>query len=433
MSLRKIVILVFVTLVVSAGMVWSSGEAESSAGEAEEAEIQFSISPREVGKVIPQFIEEFEAQNPNISVDWQQVPGVPNEQHTLYVTKMASQASQPDVLALDVIWPGEFIANGWAEPLNRFYEEGFFDQFLPGMMNSVTKDGDVYGVPLYTNAIHLFYRTDLLEEYGLDVPRTWSELEAAANTVLEGENDQDLNGYISMWAQIEGLFMNYLQFLWGAGGGFFDEQGNVNIDTPEASRALQTMVDFTESGLAPESILTYRPNDAMALFRQGRAVFMVVQDFVWPMLNADDSPVAGNVGMTRVPYFEGNSDANTVAMGGWILTMNPYSENKEAAAEFMKFITQEQNALTMAVETGSMPARKDMRDKEELFESYPIAEQLYADFAVGNVRPSAQAGAKYPELSHIMQSEVHAALTGTKSVDAALESAQSRLEELFAE
>ena len=433
MSLRKIVILVFVTLVVSAGMVWSSGEAESSAGEAEEAEIQFSISPREVGKVIPQFIEEFEAQNPNISVDWQQVPGVPNEQHTLYVTKMASQASQPDVLALDVIWPGEFIANGWAEPLNRFYEEGFFDQFLPGMMNSVTKDGDVYGVPLYTNAIHLFYRTDLLEEYGLDVPRTWSELEAAANTVLEGENDQDLNGYISMWAQIEGLFMNYLQFLWGAGGGFFDEQGNVNIDTPEASRALQTMVDFTESGLAPESILTYRPNDAMALFRQGRAVFMVVQDFVWPMLNADDSPVAGNVGMTRVPYFEGNSDANTVAMGGWILTMNPYSENKEAAAEFMKFITQEQNALTMAVETGSMPARKDMRDKEELFDSYPIAEQLYADFAVGNVRPSAQAGAKYPELSHIMQSEVHAALTGTKSVDAALESAQSRLEELFAE
>jgi multiple sugar transport system substrate-binding protein len=433
MSLRKIVILVFVTLVVSAGMVWSSGEAESSAGEAEEAEIQFSISPREVGKVIPQFIEEFEAQNPNISVDWQQVPGVPNEQHTLYVTKMASQASQPDVLALDVIWPGEFIANGWAEPLNRFYEEGFFDQFLPGMMNSVTKDGDVYGVPLYTNAIHLFYRTDLLEEYGLDVPRTWGELEAAANTVLEGENDQDLNGYISMWAQIEGLFMNYLQFLWGAGGGFFDEQGNVNIDTPEASQALQTMVDFTESGLAPESILTYRPNDAMALFRQGRAVFMVVQDFVWPMLNADDSPVAGNVGMTRVPYFEGNSDANTVAMGGWILTMNPYSENKEAAAEFMKFVTQEENALTMAVETGSMPARKDMRDREELFESYPIAEQLYADFAVGNVRPSAQAGAKYPELSHIMQSEVHAALTGTKSVDAALESAQSRLEELFAE
>ena len=433
MSFRKITISVLVALVVSTSLVWSSGEAESSAGDAEEAQIQFSISPREVGKVIPQFIEEFEAENPNISVDWQQVPGVPNEQHTLYVTKMASQSNQPDVLALDVIWPGEFIANGWAEPLNRFYEEEFFDQFLPGMMNSVTSEGSVYGVPLYTNAIHLFYRSDLLEKYDLEVPQTWSELEAAATTVLEGENDPDLTGYISMWAQIEGLFMNYLQFLWGAGGSFFDDQGNVDIDTPEANRALQTMVDFTDSGLAPESILTYRPNDAMALFRQGRAVFMVVQDFVWPMLNADDSPVAGDVAMARVPYFQGHSDANTVAMGGWILTMNPYSENKEAAAEFMEFITREENALAMAVETGSMPARKDMQDNEQLFESYPIAEQLYADFAVGDVRPSAQAGAKYPELSHIMQSEVHAALSGTKSVDAALESAQSRLEELFAE
>lgn len=49
------------------------------------------------------------------------------------------------------------------------------------------------------------------------------------------------------------------------------ESGNASdlghIDTPEARRALETMVDFTESGLAPESILTYRPNDASAVLR----------------------------------------------------------------------------------------------------------------------------------------------------------------------
>ncbi|MFW5715211.1 MAG: ABC transporter substrate-binding protein [Spirochaetota bacterium] len=427
MKLHRIVTCV-VFLLLTAAMAFAAGDQEKEEGV---AEIQFSISPREVGKVIPSFIEGFEAENPDVKVDWLQVPGVPNEQHTLYVTKMASQDSQPDVLALDVIWPGEFIANGWAEPLNQYMDSADFDQYLDGMMNAVTLDGEYYGVPLYTNAIHLFYRKDLLDKYDHEVPQTWEELIATAEDITEKEQDPDLNGYISMWAQIEGLFMNYLQFMWGAGGSFFDENGTPTIDTPAAKEALQTMVDMVDDGVAPESILTYKPNDAMALFRQERAVFMVVQDFVWPMLNDDDSPVKGKVGMTRVPYFEGNSDADTVCMGGWILTINPYSENKEAAAEFIKYITNEENAFKMAVETGSMPARKDMQSNEALFEEYPIAEQLYADFAVGDVRPSAAAGKSYPELSHIMQSEIHAALTGQKSVDKALAAAQSQIEKLL--
>jgi multiple sugar transport system substrate-binding protein len=427
MKLRRIVTCV-VFLLLTASMAFAGGAQEKEEGV---AEIQFSISPREVGKVIPSFIEGFEAENPNVKVDWLQVPGVPNEQHTLYVTKMASQDNQPDVLALDVIWPGEFIANGWAEPLDQYMDSSVFDQYLDGMMNAVTLNGEHYGVPLYTNAIHFFYRKDLLDKYGYEVPKTWEELISTAEDITAKEQNPDLNGYISMWAQIEGLFMNYLQFMWGAGGSFFDAKGNPTVDTAAAKKALQTMVDMVDDGVAPKSILTYKPNDAMALFRQGRAVFMVVQDFVWPMLNADDSPVKGKVGMTRVPYFEGNSSADTVCMGGWILTVNPYSDNKAAAAEFIKYITNKENAFKMAVETGSMPARKDMQSNDALFEEYPIAEQLYADFAVGDVRPSAAAGKNYPELSHIMQAEIHAALTGRKSVDDALAAAQAQIDELL--
>ena len=122
--------------------------------------------------------------------------------------------------------------------------------------------------------------------------------------VTQNEQDPDLNGYISMWAQIEGLFMNYLQFLWGAGGQFFDANGKPEVNSPEAVKALSTMVDMIyKYKVAPESILTYKPNDAMALFRQGRSVFMIVQDFVWPMLNEEDSPVKGNVLMDRGTLF----------------------------------------------------------------------------------------------------------------------------------
>lgn len=414
----------------AAGFAFAAGGQEKVA--AERASVQLAISPREVGKVIPSLIEEFQAQNPGIEVEWLKVPGVPDEQHTLYVTNLAARADQPDVIAVDVIWPGEFIANGWAEPLNGYFSREELAPYLEGMLNSVTLDGKVYGIPLYTNAIHFFYRKDLLGRYGHAAPQTWEEMIAVAQGILKKENDPNLTGYISMWAQIEGLFMNYLQFLWGAGGQFFDAQNRVAIDTPAGRKALQTMVDFIYTQkIAPASILTYKPNDAMALFRQGRAVFMVVQDFVWPMLNAGDSAVKGLVQMKRVPCFEGHAGTRTVCMGGWILIVNPYSKAKQASARLIKHLTTPEAGLQMAVETGCMPALKGMESNDRLLSSYPIARTLYEDFAVGDVRPSAQAGAKYPELSHLMQVEVHAALTQQKSVEQALADAQAAAQALL--
>ena len=400
----------------------------------EMVKIQLAISPREIGKVLPFLIDDFQEKNPNIEVEWLKVPGVPDEQHTMYVTSLIAQSEQPDVIAVDVIWPGEFIGNGWAYPLNDYFTTEEFEPYLDGMMNSVTVDGKVYGVPLYTNAIHFFYRKDLLEKYNVEVPKTWEDMVAAANLILAEENDPELNGYISMWAEIEGLFMNYLQFFWGAGGEFFDEQGNVTIDTAAGEKALQTMVDYIyKEKIAPESILTYKPNDAMTLFRQGRAIFMVVQDFVWPMLNEDDSPVKDKVMMTRVPYFEGHDDASTVCMGGWILIVNPYSKNKEAAVKLIKHLTAYKAGLEMAVVTGCMPAIEGIENDEVLLENYPIAKTLYEDFMVGDVRPSAQAGLKYAELSHEMQLEIHAALTNQKSVKQALTDAQTSIEKILGE
>jgi multiple sugar transport system substrate-binding protein len=431
-STQKVLVAILLALFAT-GVSFAGGGQEEKAA-AEEATIQLAISPREIGSVIPPLLEEFQSENPNIEVEWLKVPGVPDEQHTLYVTNLAAKADQPDVIAVDVIWPGEFIANGWAEPLNAYFTRRELEPYLEGMLNSVTVEGKVYGIPLYTNAIHFFYRKDLLDKYNQKVPDTWEELVSVAQEILERENDPNLAGYISMWAQIEGLFMNYLQFFWGAGGEFFDARGNVAVNTAAGKKALQTMVDFIyDYDIAPESILTYKPNDAMALYRQGRVIFMVVQDFVWPMLNADDSAVKGKVMMKRVPYFQGHSNARTVCMGGWILIINPYSRYKEASAKLIKHLTTPEAGLRMAIETGSMPALKGMESNQELLSSYPIARVLYEDFAVGDVRPSAQAGEKYPELSHIMQREIHAALTRQKSVDQALADAQTEIEQLLAE
>ncbi|PNR92578.1 ABC transporter substrate-binding protein [Petrotoga sp. 9PWA.NaAc.5.4] len=418
MALRKVFSLMVLMLVV----VFATAQVS----------IEIGLSTREIGAVMDEHIANFEAQNPNINIKWLKVPGVPGQQHSQYVTLFFGKSDKPDIIAMDIIWPGEFASRGWLEPLDRFFPPSEQGEFIENMIEAAKYNGSVYGVPLYINGLHFYYRTDLLEKYGFNPPDTWEEVVKQATYIVEHENDPNLYGYISMWGKIEGLFMNYLQFLWGKGGDFFDENGNLNITSREAIEALQFMVDMIyKYKLAPQSIVTYTPDDARILFQQGRAVFMVVQDFVWPMLTAPDSIVRDKVDFKRVPYFEGHPDTYTVCLGGWLLGINVNSKYKEEAWKFIEYLTSHEAQLKTAVVTGSLPTRKSVYDDPKLLEQFPTANKQFEDFMVGNVRPSAQLGETYTRVSEIMQQEIQAALLRLKTPEKALNDAAKQIAPLL--
>lgn len=394
--------------------------------------VEIGISPREIGAVMDEHIANFEKENPGIEIEWLKVPGVPGQQHSQYVTLFFGRSDKPDIIAMDIIWPGEFASRGWLAPLDEYFPKTEQSKFIENMIDAAQFEGSVYGVPLYINGLHLYYRKDLLEKYGFNPPNTWEELVDQATYIVEHENDPNLYGYISMWGKIEGLFMNYLQFLWGKGGDFFDEEGNLAINSKEAVDALQFMVDMIyKYKLAPESIVTYTPDDARILFQQGRAVFMVVQDFVWPMITAPDSLVADKVDFMRVPYFEGHSDANTVALGGWLLGINVNSKHKDEAFKFIEYLTSHEAQLRTAIVTGNLPTRQTVYDDDRLIEQFPVANKQFEDFMVGNVRPSAQLGEKYTQVSDIMQREIQSALLRLKTPQKALNDASKQIDSIL--
>ena len=230
-----------------------------------------------------------------------------------------------------------------------------------------------------------------------------------------------------MWAKIEGLFMNWLAFFQGAGGTFFDADGNLAINNEAGIKSLSTMVGMLESGVAPESILTFRPNDARLLFQQERAVFLMVQDFVLATLTADDSPVKDAVQFTRVPYFEGNDMTNTTVIGGFLLAVNKHAENVEAAADFVKCFTSYESQVQASLIQGKVPTRPAVYDDERIVSDAPGVAALGANFVYAFARPSAQTGTAYPEISEIMQTEISAALLGAKTPEQALADAEAQI------
>ncbi len=390
-------------------------------------ELTLSIGARGFGDAAPVLIEACEEEVGGISVEWERISDVPNESRSIYVTNFTARNSKPDIIAVDVIWPGDFAARGWIAPIEEYFGDEALAEYIPGFLAAAQVDGHTFAIPLYIDGIHLFYRADLLEKYSLDVPSTWEGLIAAAETVVEGEGNPDLAGFISMWAKIEGLFMNWLAFFQGAGGTFFDADGDLAINNEAGVKSLSTMVGMLESGVAPESILTFRPNDARLLFQQERAVFLMVQDFVLAPLTADDSPVKDAVEFTRVPYFEGNDMTNTTVIGGFLLAVNKHSENVEAAADFIKCFTSYESQVQAGLIQGKVPTRPAVYDDERIAEEAPGVAALGANFVYAFARPSAQTGTAYPEISEIMQTEISAALLGEKTPEQAMADAEAQI------
>ena len=391
------------------------------------AELTISIGARGFGDAAPVLIEACEAEVGGINVEWERISDVPNESRSIYVTNFTARNPKPDIIAVDVIWPGDFAARGWIAPIEEYFGEEALAEYIPGFLAAAQVDGSTYAIPLYIDGIHLFYRADLLEKYGFEAPTTWEDLIMQAETVVEGEANPDLSGFISMWAKIEGLFMNWLAFFQGAGGTFFDADGNLAVNTEAGIKSLSTMVGMLESGVAPESILTFRPNDARVLFQQERAVFLMVQDFVLAPLTADDSPVADAVQFTRVPYFEGNDMTNTTVIGGFLLAVNKHSENVEAAANFIQCFTSYESQVQASLIQGKVPTRPAVYDDARIVEDAPGVAALGANFVYAFARPSANTGTAYPEISEIMQTEISAALLGEKTPEQALADAEAQI------
>ncbi|TNF19876.1 MAG: ABC transporter substrate-binding protein [Rhodobacteraceae bacterium] len=396
-------------------------------------DLVLSIGSRGYGPAVERNIASYTAANPGVNIEWNKVSDVPGETRKLYVTGLTARSPTPDIYAVDVIWAGEFAQRGWLEPLNGLLDDATIGAFNPSLLDASTVEGKVHALPLYADGIHFFYRSDLLEKYGLELPRTWQEVLAASQTITEGEGNPQLYGFVSMWAKIEGLFMNWLAFANGNGGGFYDAEGNVAVNSPANIEATQFMVDLLhEHRMAPDSILNARPDDARTLFQQGRAAFLMVQDFVHAPLSADNSPVADKFDFTRVPYFEGHEDANSTTMGGWFLGINPNSANKQAAADFLAYFTAEEQQLAAAVEDNRAPTIPSVYEDPAMAGNDVLA-RFGANYDFGVVRPSAGSGSKYPRVSEIMQLEITNALHRQKTVEEALNDAQQQLEALLAE
>lgn len=369
-------------------------------------------------------IKRFEQDNPGIKVKDETLPATTDEQHQFYVINLEGRSSDFDVLSMDVIWVPEFARAGWLRDLSNMLSEKDKDDFFPGPMQAVTYKDRVYAIPWYIDAGVLYYRKDLLEKYGFTPPQTWQELVKIAQFIISREDG--LYGFIWQGKQYEGLVCNALEYLWSNEGDVLKD-GKAVIDSPENIYALSFMRDLiAKYKITPPLVTTAIEEPTRHIFGSGKAVFMRNWPYAWNIFEKEGSPVRGKVGVAPLPSFRKGISAST--LGGWQLGINRYSKHPDAAERFVKFLSTEEAQKTLSITIGYKPSRKSLYKDRDLIKEQPFIAGLYEIFLNARPRPVSP---YYMMMSQVLQPEFSAAISGIKTPEESLKSAQRQIEHIL--
>ena len=347
------------------------------------------------------------------------------------MSEMRSGNAGHDIAAIDIVW-----FSGMREgllPLGDAVPDDI-DDAVGTLVDGLTYDGELYGLPLWTNCEVLFYRKDLFEEensktdfktrYGYDLapPVDWQQYK----DISEFFTRDQMYGSTLVAKAGESVVCRLLDFALQAGatGAIFDPDGNLNITTQPYIDGMNFMLDLYNSGVVPPEALAMELSEAGQFFQDGSSALNIgwahgyrtyVEDLgvekvgVAPM-------ISGSAGIASLP-------------GPWYNAILRNSPNTEIAKEYLQFIWDRNEEYMNA--GLRLCARKSIMEKYYGKEGYEVVKVVMdtLDSPQSMNRPSHE---KWSQIADIIAQHIQSCFLGQVDAAAALQAAQNEIEALIA-
>ena len=350
-------------------------------------------------------VDSFNEANPNAKAELLQLPEAADEQRRLQIQRLRGESPECDVLGMDVIWTAEYAAQGWLLDVSDFISENG-DQFIESTVTTTEYEGKNWAVPFNSNAGFVYFRTDQVDQ----APEDWQTLY---------EQAQQNDGLVYQGARYEGLTVNFLEYLYSAGGSVLSEDGSeATADSQEVIDVLKFMREGIQSGAVPKAVTTYMEEESRRAFEAGNATFMRNWPYAYSL--GKESKIADDFEVTTFPAYEGNEGAGV--LGGYDLAISAYSQNPEGSLAFIEHATGPEQQKIMATEASLPPTLTEVYDDPAVKKAMPFAAELRTAIEQAEPRPVSPV---YPQISEAIYNNVFAVLQG----DASPEEAASTMNE----
>src|SRR5690625_1459135 len=368
-----------------------------------------------------------------------------NDVRAKITQEFSSQAGVYDVASLSNYEIPFYADNGWVTSIDDYLaeDEDFdLDDMLPSMMDSMTgSDGKTYGMPFEGQSSFTMYRKSVFEDLGLEMPDnpTWDEVAELAKIVDE-ETSMDgicLRGLPGWGQQLAPLNTVINTF----GGTWFDENWDAQLNSPETVEAVEFYVNLIQEHGEPGAAQAGFAECLNRFLQEDTAIWVDASNAGGPV-EAEDSPVAGDVGYAQSPVKE--TDAS-----GWLWTwawgIQEASEKKDAAWEFVSWASSREYEELVAetydwsrVPYGKRQSTFDNPEFQEGAPLYAAAREAIsaADPHDPSVQPRPDTGVQFvgiPEFISLgteVSEDIAAAIAGNTTVKDALDKAQKAAQEV---
>ncbi len=266
----------------------------------------------------------------------------------------------PDVMNIGNSWSASLQATGALLPWDaaNFAKIGGKDRFVESALGSTGALGkDPAAVPLYSMAYALYYNKQAFAEAGISKPPvTWDELVADGKKIeATGKNGLGAEGS-NLSNNIHQVFVLAKQH----GADFFTTDGKPSFTSDGAVAAVKQYVDLmAKDKIVNQSNAEYAQNQSLSDFAKGRTGMVLWQtaSATFKSMGMKDS----EWGVTAAPVQSGapGSGAQTNSMvAGINMAVFKNTHNLDGAAQFVKFMTSDEEQKLLNTTYGSIPPVK---------------------------------------------------------------------------
>ena len=266
----------------------------------------------------------------------------------------------------------------FAEPLTEYIgKEGYpdpeLDDFIPFVWDEFNGGDEVYWFPYQPDTRIFFYRSDLLEEEGLEPPTTWDEMiDVAAKLTKDTDGDGQIDQYGFGFTARRGnnLTLAWVPFMFSAGGQLFDENNNPTFNSQAGIDALNLLIELKK--YCPPDIDTYGEYELNKSVKEGLIAMGVSASAITPEIEAEGVPVKGKIITSDFPAQTSDTNVKySACLGGWSLGVSSYSKHKDAAAYAVMWLTSKDISTEMEIHGRQHAARLSQAENAELLAVNP--------------------------------------------------------------
>ncbi len=393
--------------------------------------IGFRVVPEEQGSPLDlayqQFLEDFQAAHPNVTVDALETP--PEFDTQLLVDLAAGTA--PDIWQQDASTLARLVDGGHVLDMRRAVElvpELNLDRFFPTVLAiHEAPDGAIYNLPNDYTPMVIYYNPLAFERAGVPVPTvdwTWDDLLEKARLLTldsEGRNaadpEFDAENIVQYGFRVRQFVFEWIYRVWANGGDVISPDGTTvsgSLDSPETIETIQFLRDMVlEHHVSPPPATLEQMTQSVGfLDRFLTGEFAMFDRGHWELVGLQNSAEYAPEAVAVVGQPARKSSATVIYESSWAIRADLEGDQLLAACQFVNAATDRQYQDTKVITGIAIAANQASAEAAVEQAASPEIEQVFIDETANGRAPYGAKFANWPAVELLIDSMMERILAG---------------------